>query len=70
MTVLTAASRCVRDFGVTAALDLDLRPAMVFRRACKADQRSPDRIPLCPRGSADVTVTTGRERHVVSVGTC
>jgi len=52
-----------------AALDLDLRPAMVFCRACKADQRLPDRIPLCPCGSADVTVTTGRELHVVSVET-
>ncbi|BEL03058.1 hydrogenase maturation nickel metallochaperone HypA [Actinoplanes sichuanensis] len=50
-----------------AALDLDLRPAVVFCRSCQVEQRLPDLIPLCPCGSADVTVTTGRELDIVSM---
>jgi hydrogenase nickel incorporation protein HypA/HybF len=50
-----------------AQLDLDLRPAVVWCRACGTDQRLPDLIPLCPCGSADVTVTTGRELDIVSM---
>jgi hydrogenase nickel incorporation protein HypA/HybF len=52
-----------------AALDLDLRPAVVFCRSCRIEQRLPDRIPLCPCGSADVTVTTGRELDIIAMET-
>ncbi|MEV0900560.1 hydrogenase maturation nickel metallochaperone HypA [Actinoplanes sp. NPDC049802] len=71
--VLPDAMRLCWDLAATgtaahgAALDLDLRPATVFCRSCRTDRRLPDMIPLCPCGSADVTVTTGRELHIVSM---
>lgn len=50
-----------------AELEIDQPPGEAHCRACGDDFRLTDLILLCPCGSADVQVTTGRELLVSSV---
>jgi hydrogenase nickel incorporation protein HypA/HybF len=50
-----------------AALEIERRAAVVRCRDCGADFEPPDLILLCPCGSADVTVTAGRELQILSM---
>jgi hydrogenase nickel incorporation protein HypA/HybF len=50
-----------------ALLDLDLRPGAAHCRTCNRQFELHDLILLCPCGSADVEVLTGRELRILSM---
>lgn len=50
-----------------ARLDLDIRPGIAHCRRCDARFEIPDLILLCPCGSADVEVVSGRELKILSM---
>jgi hydrogenase nickel incorporation protein HypA/HybF len=50
-----------------AELDVDLVAGRVACHGCGAESACPDRLLLCPCGSADVEVIAGEELTVVSV---
>ena len=50
-----------------AELDLDLVHGKLQCHTCGADSACPDRLLLCPCGSADVEIVAGEELTVVSV---
>jgi hydrogenase nickel incorporation protein HypA/HybF len=50
-----------------AELDLDLVAGRVLCRSCDSESACPDRLLLCPCGSADVEIVAGEELTVVSV---
>jgi hydrogenase nickel incorporation protein HypA/HybF len=50
-----------------ARLDIEHRPGTLHCRECGADTALADLILLCPCGSADVSVTAGRELQIVSM---
>ena len=50
-----------------ARLDLDVCPACAHCRSCGTEFESPDLILLCPCGSADVQLLSGRELRILSM---
>jgi hydrogenase nickel incorporation protein HypA/HybF len=50
-----------------ATLDIDEPPGRAHCRTCEQDFVLPDLILLCPCGSADVSVVSGRELTIISV---
>src|SRR4051812_9047084 len=50
-----------------ARLELDLQPGSARCRACGAEFGLPDPILLCPCGSADVEVLTGRDLKILTM---
>jgi hydrogenase nickel incorporation protein HypA/HybF len=50
-----------------ARLDIDLRPGTAHCRSCAAHFELTDPILLCPCGSADVEVLTGRDLKILSM---
>jgi hydrogenase nickel incorporation protein HypA/HybF len=50
-----------------ARLDLDIRPGAARCRSCDANFELTDLILLCPCGSADVEVLTGRDLKILSM---
>lgn len=50
-----------------AKLQIDEPQGQGWCRSCQQDFAIPDSIPLCPCGSADVKITSGRELMVTSV---
>ncbi len=50
-----------------ARLDLDVQPASARCRACGEEFGLSDLILLCPCGSADVEVLTGRDLRILSM---
>ncbi|MGV0834731.1 hydrogenase maturation nickel metallochaperone HypA/HybF [Mycolicibacterium thermoresistibile] len=50
-----------------ARLDLEVRPATAYCRTCGEHFELPDPIMLCPCGSADVELRTGRELRILSM---
>jgi hydrogenase nickel incorporation protein HypA/HybF len=50
-----------------ARLDLDIQPGSARCRACGLDFALSDPILLCPCGSADVEVLTGRDLRILSM---
>ncbi|MGH3638767.1 MAG: hydrogenase maturation nickel metallochaperone HypA [Mycobacterium sp.] len=52
---------------VGARLDLDIRPGAARCRSCDANFELTDLILLCPCGSADVEVLTGRDLKILSM---
>lgn len=50
-----------------ARLDLDVQPGAAHCRTCGQSFDLPDPILLCPCGSADVEVTSGRDLKIVSM---
>lgn len=50
-----------------ARLDIDMRPGQARCRSCAAEFELPDLILLCPCGSADVEVLTGRDLKILSM---
>jgi hydrogenase nickel incorporation protein HypA/HybF len=50
-----------------ARLDIDVRPGAARCRSCDAHFELTDPILLCPCGSADVEVLTGRDLKILSM---
>ncbi|MEV7084431.1 hydrogenase maturation nickel metallochaperone HypA [Streptomyces sp. NPDC093085] len=50
-----------------ALLEIDQPPGTAHCRACARDFALTDLVLLCPCGSADVDITSGRELHIVSM---
>jgi hydrogenase nickel incorporation protein HypA/HybF len=50
-----------------ARLELDLQPGTARCRTCSSEFQLPDLILLCPCGSADVEVMTGRDLRILSM---
>ncbi|MFI9628990.1 hydrogenase maturation nickel metallochaperone HypA [Streptomyces sp. NPDC052042] len=50
-----------------ALLEIDHRPGRAHCRACENDFPLDDLVLLCPCGSSDVDVTSGRELQIVSM---
>lgn len=50
-----------------ASLEVDMRPGEARCRSCGADFELNDLILLCPCGSADVDVLTGRDLRILSM---
>lgn len=50
-----------------ARLDLDVQPGRAQCRTCGGEFDLPDLILLCPCGSADVEVLTGRDMRILSM---
>jgi hydrogenase nickel incorporation protein HypA/HybF len=50
-----------------AELLIEEPPGITHCRICGQDATMPDMIPLCPCGSADVEIISGRELMVTSV---
>ncbi|MFI6697665.1 hydrogenase maturation nickel metallochaperone HypA [Streptomyces sp. NPDC050509] len=50
-----------------ALLEIDQPPGTAHCRACEQDFTLTDLVLLCPCGSADVNITSGRELQIVSM---
>ncbi|MGW6373009.1 hydrogenase maturation nickel metallochaperone HypA/HybF [Streptomyces niveus] len=50
-----------------AALEIEQPPGTARCRACSADFTLTDLVLLCPCGSADVEITSGRELQIISM---
>ncbi|WP_327294705.1 MULTISPECIES: hydrogenase maturation nickel metallochaperone HypA [unclassified Streptomyces] len=50
-----------------ARLEIDQPPGAARCRTCEQDFALPDPVLLCPCGSADVEITSGRELQIISM---
>ncbi|MDJ0464251.1 hydrogenase maturation nickel metallochaperone HypA [Streptomyces sp. H27-C3] len=50
-----------------ARLDIDQPPGALHCRTCHSDATLTDLVLLCPCGSADVEITSGRELEIISM---
>ncbi|WP_406153452.1 hydrogenase maturation nickel metallochaperone HypA [Streptomyces sp. NBC_01023] len=50
-----------------ARLEIDQPPGAARCRTCEKDFALPDPVLLCPCGSADVEITSGRELQIISM---
>ncbi|MDJ0462602.1 hydrogenase maturation nickel metallochaperone HypA [Streptomyces sp. H27-C3] len=50
-----------------ARLDIDQPPGVLHCRTCDSDVTLTDLVLLCPCGSADVEITSGRELEIISM---